>query len=167
MVNVNVNSHASVHVAHVMVNVNLSVRVHAEIRLTFLVSQEAHGLVLTHSRCSEAAKMRNDVLDLWHRRTAEEAVYAILVLIDSAVLGLHLRPWSILRKYETVKDVKGCERVKQFSYISLYSYSDLYNVPLLSIFQIEHLLNIECSSMLIMFLIMFLHHLSRIFCALR
>eukprot|EP00438_Fugacium_kawagutii_P001247 Skav223443 [mRNA] locus=scaffold350:717820:724996:+ [translate_table: standard] len=35
-----------------------------------------------------AAKMRNDVVDLWHRRTAEEAVYAILVLIDSAVTGL-------------------------------------------------------------------------------
>ena len=28
--------------------------------------------------------MRNDVTDLWHRRTAEEAVYAMLVLIDKA-----------------------------------------------------------------------------------
>ena len=51
------------------------------------------SLTLAKKKCSEAAKMRNDVVDLWHRRTAEEAVYAILVLIDSAVLG---RPWSML-----------------------------------------------------------------------
>lgn len=46
------------------------------------------GLQATLGGYQEAAKMRNDVVDLWHRRTAEEAVYAILVLIDSAVMGL-------------------------------------------------------------------------------
>mmetsp|Transcript_2780 Transcript_2780/g.4731 ORF Transcript_2780/g.4731 Transcript_2780/m.4731 type:complete len:571 (+) Transcript_2780:25-1737(+) len=37
---------------------------------------------------TEAAKLRNDVIDLWQRRTAEEAVYAMLVLIDTAVTPL-------------------------------------------------------------------------------
>jgi len=46
------------------------------------------GLQAAFGGYQEAAKMRNDVVDLWHRRTAEEAVYAILVLIDSAVTGL-------------------------------------------------------------------------------
>ena len=32
------------------------------------------SLILTKKKCSEAAKMRNDAVDLWHRRTAEEAV---------------------------------------------------------------------------------------------
>ncbi|CAJ1356966.1 unnamed protein product [Effrenium voratum] len=36
----------------------------------------------------EAVKLRSDVMDLWHRRTAEEAVYAMLVLIDGAVTTL-------------------------------------------------------------------------------
>ena len=64
--------------------------VNAKIRRTSVVSQIFN---FGKKKCSEAAKMRNDVVDLWHRRTAEEAVYAILVLIDSAVLG---RPWSML-----------------------------------------------------------------------
>lgn len=44
---------------------------------------------------SQAAKMRNDVVDLWHRQTAEEAVYAILVLIDSAVPGWWRDQWRL------------------------------------------------------------------------
>jgi hypothetical protein len=67
-----------------------SILVNAKIRRTSVVSQIFN---FDKKKCSEAAKMRNDVVDLWHRRTAEEAVYAILVLIDSAVLG---RPWSML-----------------------------------------------------------------------
>jgi len=37
---------------------------------------------------TEALKLRNDVIDLWQRCTAEEAVYAMLVLIDAAVTPL-------------------------------------------------------------------------------
>ncbi|CAK9038572.1 unnamed protein product [Durusdinium trenchii] len=46
------------------------------------------GLQATLGGYQEAVKVRNDVIDLWHRRTAEEAVYAILLLIDSAVTSL-------------------------------------------------------------------------------
>ncbi|CAE7837195.1 unnamed protein product [Symbiodinium sp. CCMP2592] len=46
------------------------------------------GLSAVVAGYSEAAKLRNDVTDLWHRRTAEEAVYAMLVLIDKAVMPL-------------------------------------------------------------------------------
>lgn len=37
---------------------------------------------------TEASKMKADVEDLWHRRTAEEAVYALFVFIDSALAPL-------------------------------------------------------------------------------
>ncbi|CAE7365570.1 unnamed protein product [Symbiodinium sp. CCMP2456] len=46
------------------------------------------GLSAVVAGYSEAAKLRDDVTDLWHRRTAEEAVYAMLVLIDKAVMPL-------------------------------------------------------------------------------
>ena len=46
------------------------------------------GLSAAIAGYSEAAKLREDVTDLWHRRTAEEAVYAMLLLIDSAVMPL-------------------------------------------------------------------------------
>jgi len=37
---------------------------------------------------TEAAKIQSDIVDLWHRRTAEEAVYAMLVLIDGVTQPL-------------------------------------------------------------------------------
>ncbi|CAE7665305.1 unnamed protein product [Symbiodinium microadriaticum] len=46
------------------------------------------GLSAVVAGYSEAAKLRDDVTDLWHRRTAEEAVYAMLLLIDKAVMPL-------------------------------------------------------------------------------
>ncbi|CAE7941014.1 unnamed protein product, partial [Symbiodinium necroappetens] len=46
------------------------------------------GLSAVVAGYSEAAKLRDDVTDLWHRRTAEEAVYAMLLLIDKAVTPL-------------------------------------------------------------------------------
>ena len=39
---------------------------------------------MVHTLPGQAAKLRDDVTDLWHRRTAEEAVYAMLLLIDKA-----------------------------------------------------------------------------------
>jgi len=37
---------------------------------------------------SDAAQLKSDIEDLWHRRTAEEAVYAMLVFIDGALIPL-------------------------------------------------------------------------------
>lgn len=37
---------------------------------------------------SEAAQLKSDIEDLWHRRTAEEAVYAMLVFLDGALIPL-------------------------------------------------------------------------------
>lgn len=48
----------------------------------------------TSNLLPQAVKLRRDVIDLWHRRTAEEAVYAVLVLIDAA--DSRLRPWQCL-----------------------------------------------------------------------
>jgi len=52
-----------------------------------------------------AAKLAAEVSDLWHRRTAEEAVYAMLVLIDGAV-----RPLDAMQAQKPVPDVDSVAR---------------------------------------------------------
>jgi len=50
-----------------------------------------------------AAKTHGDIVDLWHRRTAEEAVYAVLVLIDSTVMPLEsMQAQKPVPTFETV-----------------------------------------------------------------
>jgi len=53
----------------------------------------------------DAAKLRSSVVDLWHRRTAEEAVYAVLVLIDGA-----LRPLTAMQDQKPEPDGESIGR---------------------------------------------------------
>jgi hypothetical protein len=46
------------------------------------------GLTAVFGGWSAAAKLGSNVKELWHRRTAEEAVYAVLLLIDAVVKPL-------------------------------------------------------------------------------